>query len=92
MAVIVMAENDQLTREAYDGMLVALRETMQRSPGFIAHMGWQMPEGWRVVEIWRSKEDADHFFVKHVHANLPADAPKPKRRVFDLHALVEPPR
>jgi hypothetical protein len=90
MAVIVMAENEKLTREAYDGMLVGLRDLMQKSPGFIAHMGWPTPDGWRIVEIWRTKDDANQFFAKHVHPNLPPDAPRPHRRVFELHALVEP--
>ena len=93
MAIIVMAENDKLTREAYDGMLQGLREVMRSSPGFIAHMGWQSPDGaWRVVEIWQTKQDANQFFAKHVHPNLPPDAPRPKRTVHELHALVEPTR
>jgi len=91
MAVIVMAENTNLTTEAYDGMLVGLRGIMEKSPGFVAHMGWNTPEGWRVVEIWRSQEDANQFFAKYVHPNLPPDA-KPKRRVYELHALIEPPQ
>ena len=85
------AENDKLTREAYDGMLAALREVMQSSPGFVAHMGWSTPEGWRVVEIWRTSADANQFFAKHVHPNLPPGA-KPKRSVHELHALLEPMR
>ena len=89
MAVIVMAENDKLTTEMYDGMLRGLRDVMERSPGFVAHAGWPTPEGWRVVEVWRTQDDANQFFATHVHPNLPPGA-KPKRRVYELHALVEP--
>lgn len=89
MAVVVMAENDKLTKDAYDGMLMGLRDVMRASPGFVAHMGWPTPEGWRVVEVWRTQADANTFYAKHVHPNLPPNA-KPKRVVHELHALVEP--
>jgi hypothetical protein len=91
MAVVVLAENEKLTREAYDGMLAGLRATMESAPGFIAHMGWPTPEGWRVAEVWRSQKDANQFFATYVHPNLPPDA-RPKRTVHELHALVEPTR
>ena len=44
MAVLIIAENDKLTRDGYEGMLTALGETMQNAPGFVAHMGWFTPE------------------------------------------------
>ena len=88
MAVIVMAENSKLNAEAYDGMLANLRPVMEAAPGFVAHMGWPTPEGWRVVEVWRSQDDANQFFAKYVYPNLPPDA-RPQRRVFVLRALVE---
>jgi heme-degrading monooxygenase HmoA len=91
MAVIVMAENPKLTTDAYDGMLAHLRQTMEQSPGFIAHVGWSTPEGWHVVELWRSQDDANQFFATHVHPVIPPDA-RPKRRVYEVHALVEPTR
>jgi hypothetical protein len=88
MAVIVLAENKALTREMYEMMLEKLRPVMKDAPGFVAHMGWSTPDGWRVCEIWRSQADANQFFAKFVHPNLPPDA-KPHRTVFELHALVE---
>ena len=91
MAVIVMAENSNLTREAYDGMLAGLRDVMKTAPGFVAHMGWSTPEGWRVVEVWQTQGDANQFFAKHVHPNLPPNMPPPKRTVQELHALVDRP-
>jgi hypothetical protein len=89
MAVVVMAENDKLSREAYDGMLAALGDAMRQSPGFVAHVGWETADGWRVVELWRTQQDANQFFAKYVHPNLPPGA-KPKRTVHELHALIEP--
>jgi hypothetical protein len=63
---------------------------MERSPGFVAHVGWSTGEGWRVVEIWQTQADANQFFAKHVVPNLPPDAPRPKRTVQELRALVAP--
>jgi hypothetical protein len=90
MAVIVMAENSKLTGEMYDGMVAGLREVMESAPGFIAHVGWSTPEGWRIVEIWRTQADANQFFAKHVVPSLPPSAPRPKRMVHEVRALLVP--
>lgn len=87
MAVVVTAENPKLTVEVYEAMLSALRPVMEAAPGFVAHAAWATPDGWRVVELWRTQQDANRFFADHVHPLLPADA-RPKRSVHELHALV----
>lgn len=88
MAVLVIADVEGQTREAYDGMLAGLERALRQAKGFIAHGAG--PEGngkWRSFEVWESREDATLFFAEHVHPNLPQGV-KPKRTLVDLHALV----
>jgi hypothetical protein len=47
-----------------------------------------MEGGWRVIELWETKEAANQFFAKHVAPNLPPGI-RPKRTVQELHSLVK---
>lgn len=87
MAVLVTAEVPGQTQEGYDGMLAALAEPLRQAKGFIAHGAGAGPEGWRVFEVWESQEDANQFFAKYVHPNLP-EGVKPKRSYLELHNLI----
>jgi hypothetical protein len=82
MAVLVTAEVAGQTEAGYDGMLSVLGERLRQAPGFVVHTAFPIGGGWRVVEIWQTKADADAFF-----ANLPPGI-HPKRSVQPLHSLV----
>ncbi len=87
MAVIVMAEVAGQTQEKYDGMMAVLGEAIKKAPGFILHSARPSEEGWRVIELWESKDDANRFFAEHVAPNLPPGI-RPKRKVEEVHSLV----
>jgi hypothetical protein len=87
MAVLVTAEVHGQTREGYDGMLTALGDAIRGAPGFIAHFAAPAGDGWRVMELWETQDDANRFFAKYVHPNLP-EGIKPKRSFLPLHSLV----
>lgn len=87
MAVMVTAEVSGQTREGYDAIRVGLEGLMPAMPGFIAHMSHGVDGGWRVIELWESKEHANDFFAKYVHPNLPPGI-KPRRTFQDLHNLI----
>jgi hypothetical protein len=89
MAVMIIAENPGQTQQGYDGMLAVLAERIRAAPGFIAHTGFAVEGGWRVVELWQTKEQANQFFAKHVVPHLPPGV-HPKRSVQELHSLVNP--
>jgi hypothetical protein len=87
MAVLVTAEVPGQTREGYDRLLAVLTPALRRAKGFIAHGAGPAGDGWRVFELWESLDDANQFFAKHIHPNLP-EGVKPKRSILELHSLI----
>jgi hypothetical protein len=87
MAVLMIGEAEGLTAENYLGMFRSLEQAMNDAPGFIMHAGHALEDNaFRVLEIWRSKEESDRFFATNVAPNLPPNV-RPKRRTVDLSAL-----
>ena len=87
MPVLVSAETVGVTAEMHDGMLAKLGEHLRSAKGFIGHIVGPYGEGWRVMEIWETKEDATDWFAKFVHPNLPPDV-KPRRTFHEVHAVI----
>ena len=87
MAVLVTAEVPGQTEQGYDGMLVALEGSLKHAPGFVLHSAYPVEGGWRVLEVWESKVQANEWFAKAVAPNLPPGV-RPKRSVQELHSLV----
>ncbi len=89
MPVLVSAEANGQTAQGYDGMLNVLRDTLRKAPGFVCHLSYPFDGGWRVIEVWNSKSEADQWYAKYVAPNLPAGV-RPKRSYQELHSLVTP--
>ena len=87
MTVIVVADVHGQTEAGYDGMLKALTEPIRRAEGFMLHSAYCVDGQWRVVEVWRSKADADHFFARQIAPHLPPGV-RPKRKVYEAHSVV----
>ncbi|HYS13934.1 MAG TPA: hypothetical protein VEN28_11520 [Burkholderiaceae bacterium] len=87
MAVIVVADVHGQTEAGYDGMLKVLADVARRAEGFVLHSAYRVDDNWRVVEVWRTKAEADQFFAKQVAPNLPPGV-RPKRTVYEAHSLV----
>jgi hypothetical protein len=87
MTVIVMVDVHGQTQEGYDGMLSVLAERQRQAPGFVLHSAYRVEGQWRVLEVWRSKAEADQFFAKQVAPHLPPGV-RPKRTLFEAHSLV----
>jgi hypothetical protein len=88
MAVLMTGEAQGLTAPLYAEMLALLQDALMRAPGFILHSAHPIEGGgFRVIEIWRSKEESDRFFATHVAPNLPPNV-RPKRRTEVLHSLL----
>ena len=87
MAVLVTAEVPGMTPERYDPMLVALGDKLKQAKGFIAHAAGMSDDGWRVVELWETADDATRWFAENVYPNLPPGV-TPKRTLVELHNLV----
>lgn len=87
MTVIVIAEVQGQSAAGYDGMLELLAEPVRQADGFVLHSAYEAEGIWRVVEVWRSKAEADQFFARHVASQLPPGV-RPKRKVHPAHSLI----
>ena len=87
MTVVVMVDAHGQTEAGYDGMLKALEDPIRRAQGFVLHSAYCSEGQWRVVEVWRSKADADRFFAQQIAPHLPLGV-RPKRTVHEAHSLV----
>lgn len=93
MAIGIMFESPGWTREGYE----ELNRQMFGSPrpssaidGLIVHSAGEGPTGWRIVDIWESREHFDRFIEEKV---MPAakeiSAPEMgEPQIWELHNLL----
>ena len=89
MAILITTKVKGQTPEGYDQVSTFLHPLVKTAAGLIVHSAYQGEEDWIVLEIWNSKEDADHFFSQQVAPNLPKGI-VPKRSYQLLHSVVTP--
>ena len=56
MAIEMRQELPELTREQAEAVAAVLNERARSAPGFIAHASGPIPGGYRVTELWESRE------------------------------------
>lgn len=89
MPVLLVTEIEGQTQAGYESVLVKVGDAVRQSHGFVLHASHPTEQGWRVVEIWQSKEAATLFFSAYVAPNLPKGI-RPKISFHQLHNLVRP--
>jgi hypothetical protein len=68
MAIAMMVDNPEGSQEVYDRVREQLG--LEKPAGGIFHVAGPSPNGgWRVIEVWESQEDANHFVKERL---LPA--------------------
>jgi hypothetical protein len=88
MPILMTGEASGLTPDLYAQMLRGLEPALRQAPGFIMHTALPVEGGgFRVFEVWRSKEESDRFFAAHVAPHLPPGV-RPKRRTEPLNSLL----
>lgn len=90
MPILVTSEVPGQTAQGYDSVLAQVRDAVANAPGFVLHVAHPDEGCWRLLEVWRSKAEADAFFTRHVVPHLPPGI-RPKRHYRLLHSLVLPP-
>ena len=65
----------------------------QGADGLILHMSRALPDGFEILEIWQSREQADRFGREVVgpaleRSGLPADTPQPDRVEFEPRVVM----
>jgi hypothetical protein len=88
MSVMMISEVNGQSPQGYDGMLALVGDALREAPGFIMHMSHPGETGWRIIEVWNSREDAGRFFAAHIAPNLPNDI-RPKLSFQPLHSLLK---
>jgi hypothetical protein len=89
MAVIMTSDVVGQTRSGYDGLFGVVSPALTQAQGLILHVSHPVDGGWRVIEIWQSREDAARFFASAIAPNLP-EGIRPKLTFEPLHDLLQP--
>jgi hypothetical protein len=81
MAVVLVADIPGMTSEMYRQAIDQVRAQLKAAPGFVAHAGTPTPQGFRVTEIWASREDCTRFLQETImpmaqQAGLPPFQPE----------------
>jgi hypothetical protein len=87
MAVLISSKVKGQTQEGYDGVLLAVRDTLKNATGFIMHCAHPAEGEWHLYEVWESKAAADQWFATYVVPNIPKGL-HPKRSYHELHSVV----
>jgi hypothetical protein len=88
----VEPETDRSTTN-YDAVSERVRPHAGEATGFIAHAAGFTGNGFRIIEIWESKEDCERFLndvVMPAVGEVVSDAKMPETTGYELHALVLP--
>ncbi|MFI0849419.1 hypothetical protein [Mesorhizobium sp. IMUNJ 23232] len=89
MPVMMISETENQTEEGYNSLLGKVSDPLKQAPGFVLHMSHATPQGWRVIEVWESRDHAAAFFAAHIAPKLPAGL-RPKLTFQPLHDIVHP--
>jgi heme-degrading monooxygenase HmoA len=89
MAVIMVSDVGGQTTDGYEAMLAQVSPDLKAAEGFVMHASHPTDGGWRVIEIWASREDAARFYAAKVAPNLPPDI-HPKLSFTPLHDVLQP--
>ena len=89
MAILVQFDLANEGLELYDEMARQMGEALQASPGFVFHAGLATDGGWRVLEVWQSREHYDSWYQGTVQPNLPPNL-DPSIQVTEVHSVIQP--
>jgi hypothetical protein len=74
MALAIVAEVPDLTREQYEMVVKKVNES--GSPvGALFHAGGPIEGGYRIVEVWETRESADAFYGSELYREAAAASP-----------------
>lgn len=81
--------------QAYDATHAEVMKAAgpQQVPGFILHIGRSTEDGFEIIEVWESQEQADAFNRDVVwpamrRAGVPEGGPEPEVIEFDARAIL----
>jgi hypothetical protein len=66
MAVELRAEIRGMTKAQYDQAFAEVKDALRAAPGFLSHAAGPMEGGYRVAELWNSREELDRFLQQTI--------------------------
>jgi quinol monooxygenase YgiN len=78
MTLAMLAEIPDLSREEYERVVRKVNESGSPA-GAVFHAGGPVEGGYRVVEVWQSREAADAFYGSELYREATATAPTQPR-------------
>ena len=84
MAIGLLFELPGMTREQYDGMIEQSGLGDRLPEGQLVHVAGPIEGGWRVIDVWESREAYDAF-ARDVLAPMMGGDPPPSSE-FEVHA------
>jgi heme-degrading monooxygenase HmoA len=89
MSVIMIAEIAGADASFIDGMRAAgVVDAIATYPGFVSHISGAASSGYRVIEVWESRETHQSWVENVILPNMPPDAAPPTIEYIDLLAAV----
>jgi hypothetical protein len=77
MAFAILAESPDLSRDQYETVVKKVNESGSPA-GALFHAGRPIEGGYRIVEVWETREAADAFYSSPLLADAAAASPPPK--------------
>lgn len=69
---------------------VGVIDALQAARGFRGHWSGAASSGYRVTELWDSREDCQAFFDRNIVPNVPPGTEAPHLEFFELNLEVQP--
>ena len=89
MSVIMIAEIAGADATFIEAMRAAgVVDALATYPGFVSHASGAADSGYRVIEVWESREAHEDWVEKVILPNMPPGAPPPTIEYIDLLAAV----
>jgi hypothetical protein len=91
MAIVMMTELPGADTAFAEGMRQAgVVAALQGARGFRGHWSGATRSGYRVIELWDSREDCQAFADGNIAPNLPAGIQPPLLEFFELNFEIKP--
>ncbi len=89
MSVIMIAEVAGADATFFDAMRTAgVVDQLAAYPGFVSHASGAASSGYRVIEVWESREAHEDWVEKVILPNMPPGAPAPTTEYIELVATL----
>ena len=94
MPVGMLLDTAEGSQDMYEALTTKIFGSLQPAvlpDGLIVHTAGPRDEGgWRVVDVWESKEDFEKFFSQKLKSALEsAKVPQPQMKFFPVHNIMK---